>query len=111
MKKLPFLKPIMLKLERATILTDSADRALIKALRPPGVNLQSDLDLASNLAGEALDDFFDNQAHIFVRPLWVYFNPTIVTREGVFDKFRFNDRPVNAGMRCIVPGRGRSRQW
>ena len=44
-------EPITLKLERATVLADGADGAFVKALWPPGADLQRDLDVAAKSAG------------------------------------------------------------
>jgi len=71
----------MLKLQRAAVLADGADRALVKPLRPPGADLQRHLNLASNLTGEPLDDLLDDQRRILVHPPRANLNPAIVLRE------------------------------
>lgn len=57
---LSLFKPIMLELQGAAVLIDGANSALVKALRPPGADLDRDLNLTADLAGQSLDDFFHN---------------------------------------------------
>lgn len=75
---LPLLKSVMFKLQGATILVDGTNSTFVKAFRPLGVDLDRDLDLTANLAGEPLDDFFHNQTDIFVDPSGVDPCPTVI---------------------------------
>src|SRR5690606_16281340 len=86
----PLLKAIVVKLQRAAVLTDGADGAFVEAVGQAGADFQGEVNLAAHLTGQALDDLFDDQPDFTVDPLGINLHPAVVAGERFLGRFRLN---------------------
>ena len=81
-------KPEMLELQRPAILAHGAHGALIEPLGSLRCDLQLNLDLAAELAGEPLDNLLDDHAHLLVHALGIELHRATVKRRLLLRRFR-----------------------
>lgn len=80
---MPLLKPKLIELEGAAVFAYGADRALLKTVGLFGADLDDDLDVGAHLARQALNDLFDDEAHVLVHPLGIDLDPADLSPGGL----------------------------